>query len=106
MIDVLTTKVVAWEREKGKEFTYDGVRLLSMLEDYMTFRQEKELDKKRQRDQKKIQDQLKAEQEALYGSKPSPSKPPSTKKRLRPPWMVRTEGYILVEPHCKPRKQT
>jgi F-type H+-transporting ATPase subunit beta/protein regulator of cytokinesis 1 len=31
-------------------------------------------------DQKKIQDQIKAEQEALYGSKPSPSKPQSTKK--------------------------
>lgn len=34
-------------------------------------------------DQKKIQDQLKAEQEALYGSKPSPSKPQSTKKAPR-----------------------
>ncbi|PVH38225.1 hypothetical protein PAHAL_5G202500 [Panicum hallii] len=57
-----------------------NVRLLSMLEEYMIVRQEKELEKKRQRDQKKIQDQIKAEQEALYGSKPSPSKPQSTKK--------------------------
>lgn len=34
-------------------------------------------------DQKKLQDQLKAEQEALYGSKPSPSKPQSSKKAPR-----------------------
>lgn len=83
LVDVLTTKIVAWEAERGKEFTYDGVRLMSMLEEYMIVRQEKELQKKRQRDQKKIQDQLKAEQEALYGSKPSPSKPQSTKKAPR-----------------------
>ncbi|CAL5048302.1 unnamed protein product [Urochloa decumbens] len=80
MVDVLTTKVLAWEKEREKEFTYDGVRLLSMLEEYIIVRQKKELEKKRQRDQKKIQDQIKAEQEALYGSKPSPSKPQSTKK--------------------------
>ncbi|CAO2183230.1 unnamed protein product [Urochloa humidicola] len=80
MVDVLTTKVLAWEKEREKEFTYDGVRLLTMLEEYMIVHQEKELEKKRQRDQKKIQDQIKAEQEALYGSKPSPSKPQSTKK--------------------------
>ncbi|RLN34208.1 hypothetical protein C2845_PM03G20700 [Panicum miliaceum] len=58
MVDVLTTKIHAWEKEREKEFTYDG-------------------------DQKKIQDQIKAEQEALYGSKPSSSKPPSTKKAPR-----------------------
>lgn len=34
-------------------------------------------------DQKKIQDQIKAEQEVLYGSKPSPSKPQNTKKTPR-----------------------
>ncbi|KAM0861991.1 hypothetical protein ACQ4PT_045540 [Festuca glaucescens] len=60
-----------------------SVRLLSMLDEYMILRQEKEHEKKRQRDQKKLQDQLKAEQEALYGSKPSPSKPQSTKKAPR-----------------------
>uniref|UniRef100_A0ACD5VFX7 Uncharacterized protein n=1 Tax=Avena sativa TaxID=4498 RepID=A0ACD5VFX7_AVESA len=81
MVDVLTTKIIAWENERGKEFTYDGVRLLSMMDEYTIVRQEKEQEKKRQRDQKKLQDQLKAEQEALYGSKPSPSKPQSTKNR-------------------------
>ncbi|XP_062217988.1 65-kDa microtubule-associated protein 3-like isoform X1 [Phragmites australis] len=83
MVDVLTTKIVVWEKERGKEFTYDGAHLLSMLEEYMIVRQEKELEKKRQRDQKKLKDQLKAEQEALYGSKPSPSKPQSSKKAPR-----------------------
>ncbi|VAH78968.1 unnamed protein product [Triticum turgidum subsp. durum] len=83
MVDVLTTKIIAWENERGKEFTYDGVRLLSMLDEYMIVLQEKEQEKKRQRDQKKLHDQLKAEQEALYGSKPSPSKPQSIKKAPR-----------------------
>ncbi|KAL5227379.1 hypothetical protein ABZP36_015644 [Zizania latifolia] len=83
MVDVLRTKIVAWQNERGKEFTYDGVSLLSMLEEYTIVRQEKEQEKKRQRDQKKLQDQLKAEQEALYGSKPSPSKPQSTRKTPR-----------------------
>uniref|UniRef100_A0A0E0JMK1 Microtubule-associated protein MAP65-1a n=1 Tax=Oryza punctata TaxID=4537 RepID=A0A0E0JMK1_ORYPU len=84
MVDVLRTKITAWKNERGKEeFTYDGVSLSSMLDEYMFVRQEKEQEKKRQRDQKKLQDQLKAEQEALYGSKPSPSKPLSTKKAPR-----------------------
>ncbi|TVU20353.1 hypothetical protein EJB05_36560, partial [Eragrostis curvula] len=80
MVDILRSKIIAWEDEKGTEFTYDGARLLSMLEEYMIVCQEKEQERKRQRDQKKRQDQLKAEQEALYGSKPSSSKSHSTKK--------------------------
>jgi hypothetical protein len=28
LVDVLTTKIVAWETERGKEFTYDGVSFL------------------------------------------------------------------------------
>ncbi|KAL6848976.1 hypothetical protein ACP4OV_021559 [Aristida adscensionis] len=80
MVDVLRTKIIAWEEERGMVFTYDGVRLLSMLEEYVMVRQDKEQEMKRQRDRKKFQDQLKAVQETLYGSKPSPSKPHSTKK--------------------------
>uniref|UniRef100_A0A0D9WJH0 Uncharacterized protein n=1 Tax=Leersia perrieri TaxID=77586 RepID=A0A0D9WJH0_9ORYZ len=75
MVDILETNIIAWENERGNEFTYDGARLISMLEEYMVVREEKEQEKKRQRDQKKLQDQRKTEQEALYGSKPSPSKP-------------------------------
>ncbi|KAI3918197.1 hypothetical protein MKX01_041517 [Papaver californicum] len=80
MVEALSSKITAWENERGVEFTYDGIRLLSMLEEYSIVRQEKEQEVKRQRDQKKRQGQLIAEQEVLFGSKPSPSKPQSTKK--------------------------
>ncbi|CAL9100732.1 unnamed protein product, partial [Musa acuminata var. zebrina] len=83
MIETLAAKITQWEKERGVEFTYDGVRLLSMLEEYIIVRQEKEQERKRQRDQKKLQGQLIAEQEALYGSKPSPLKPQSAKKLHR-----------------------
>ncbi|KAI4347450.1 hypothetical protein L6164_008263 [Bauhinia variegata] len=83
MVDALTSKTVAWEKEKGTEFTYDGTLLLSMLEEYTISRQEKEEERRRQRDLKKLQGQLLAEQETLYGSKPSPSKPQSVKKAPR-----------------------
>ncbi|KAI3471067.1 hypothetical protein Pfo_027730 [Paulownia fortunei] len=83
MVDTLASKIIAWENEKGIEFTYDGVRLLSMLEGYTVLRQQKELERKRQRDQKKLQGQLLTEQEALYGSKPSPMKNHNVKKEPR-----------------------
>ncbi|CAM8987763.1 unnamed protein product [Rhodiola kirilowii] len=83
MVDALVSKTRAWEKDNGIEFTYDGISLLSMLEKYTILREEKEQERRRQRDQKKIQGQLIAEQEALYGSKPSPSKPQSVRKAPR-----------------------
>ncbi|XP_058763015.1 65-kDa microtubule-associated protein 3-like [Vicia villosa] len=83
MVDVLTSKTMSWEAERGVQFTYDGIRLLSMLEEYNILREEKEQERRRQRDMKKLQGQMIAEQEALYGSKPSPSKPQSVKKGAR-----------------------
>ncbi|KAJ8771508.1 hypothetical protein K2173_026685 [Erythroxylum novogranatense] len=83
MVEALTSKTIAWEYERGIEFLYDGIRLLSMLEEYTVLRQEKEEEKRRQRDQKKLKVQLIAEQEALYGSKPSPSKAQNVKKAPR-----------------------
>ncbi|XP_019441133.1 PREDICTED: 65-kDa microtubule-associated protein 3-like [Lupinus angustifolius] len=83
MVDGLSSKTVAWEKQKGIEFTYDGIRLLPMLEEYNILRLEKEQERRRQRDLKKIQGQMIAQQEALYGSKPSPSKPQSVKKGPR-----------------------
>ncbi|KAK1256766.1 65-kDa microtubule-associated protein 3 [Acorus gramineus] len=80
IVDALVSRTTAWERERGSEFKYDGIRLLSMLEEYTILRQEKEQERRRQRDQKKLQGQLIAEHEVLYGSKPSPSKTPSAKK--------------------------
>ncbi|KAI3517599.1 hypothetical protein L1887_16814 [Cichorium endivia] len=74
IVEALSVKTIAWENERGTEFTYDGIRLLSMLEEYKILRQEKEEERKRQRDQKKLQEQLIAEQEVMFGSKPSPMK--------------------------------
>ncbi|CAN0877897.1 65-kDa microtubule-associated protein 3 [Linum grandiflorum] len=83
MVEALASKTMAWEKERGIQFLYDGIRLLSMLEENTILRQEKEEEKRRQRDQKKLQGQLIAEQEARYGSKPSPSKNLSMKKGSR-----------------------
>ncbi|XP_043702226.1 65-kDa microtubule-associated protein 3-like [Telopea speciosissima] len=82
MVDALASKTMAWEKDRGVEFTYDGIRLLAMLEEYSVLRQEKEQERQRQRDQKKLQEQLIAEQEVLFGSKPSPSKPPLSGKKV------------------------
>ncbi|XP_071732686.1 65-kDa microtubule-associated protein 3-like [Rutidosis leptorrhynchoides] len=83
MVENLAVKTIAWENENGTEFTYDGIRLLAMLEEYKILRQEKEEERKRQRDQKKLQGQLMTEQEAMFGSKPSPMKLQSGKKGSR-----------------------
>ncbi|XP_057476328.1 65-kDa microtubule-associated protein 3-like isoform X2 [Actinidia eriantha] len=72
MVEALASKITSWESERGVEFTYDGVHLLSTLEEYTNLRQEKEQERKKQRDQKKLKGQLMAEQEVLFGSKPSP----------------------------------
>ncbi|KAL1822825.1 hypothetical protein ACET3Z_009603 [Daucus carota] len=83
IIQTLASKTDAWEKERGIEFTYDGIRLLSMLQDYNILRQEKEEERKRQRDQKKLEEQLIVEHEVLFGSKPSPKRPQSVKKGSR-----------------------
>ncbi|KAG9157346.1 hypothetical protein Leryth_004987 [Lithospermum erythrorhizon] len=83
MVEALAAKTRSWEDERGIEFSYDGISVLSMLEDYKILRHEKEEEHKRQREQKKLQGQLIAEQEALYGSKPSPMKNTSAKKGPR-----------------------
>ncbi|PKI65777.1 hypothetical protein CRG98_013849 [Punica granatum] len=46
MVEALASKTLAWERERGMEFTYDGIRLLSMLEKYTILRQEKEQERR------------------------------------------------------------
>ncbi|CAK7326864.1 unnamed protein product [Dovyalis caffra] len=80
MVDNLINKTLAWEDEKKMLFLYDGVRLVSILEDYKLTRQQREEEKKRYRDQKKLQDLLLTEKEAMYGSKPSPRKTNSFRK--------------------------
>lgn len=72
MVDNLISKTRTWEEERKMLFLYDGVRLVSILEDYKQARREKEEEKKLARDQKKLHDMLLAEKESIYGSKPSP----------------------------------
>ncbi|GAB2271558.1 hypothetical protein Dimus_006391 [Dionaea muscipula] len=74
MVDGLTMKAMVWKEERGTDFFYDGVCLLSMLEQYNNLRQEKEQEYQRQREERRLQGQLLAKQEALFGSKPSPTK--------------------------------
>lgn len=88
LVDALITRTRAWEEEKGMCFVFDGMRLLSMLNDYIFNRQEREDDKRRMRDQKRLQDQFLIQQEAMYGSRPSPTKANSNNqgaKRLSRP---------------------
>nr|XP_023884164.1 65-kDa microtubule-associated protein 5 isoform X2 [Quercus suber] len=75
IVDNLTGKVKAWEAEKGIPFLYDKVPILSSLEEYSSLRQEREEEKRKSREQKRLQEQLAAEQEALFGSRPTPKKP-------------------------------
>jgi protein regulator of cytokinesis 1 len=42
-------KTRAWEENHGLSFTYDGVPLLAMLDEYVMLRQEKEEEKKKMR---------------------------------------------------------
>ncbi|KAL5994705.1 hypothetical protein ACLOJK_024758 [Asimina triloba] len=80
LVENLIAKVKAWEKERGMPFLYHKGRLLETLEGYIVLRQEREEEKRRSREQKRLQGQVANEQEALFGSKPSPLKPLSMKK--------------------------
>ncbi|XP_010554316.1 PREDICTED: 65-kDa microtubule-associated protein 6-like [Tarenaya hassleriana] len=80
MVDTLIKRTLVWEEERQKPFLYDGVRLVSILEDYQMTRKQREEEKKRFRDQKKSQDLLLTQREAIYGSKPSPRRSNSFRK--------------------------
>ncbi|KAJ0094895.1 hypothetical protein Patl1_15660 [Pistacia atlantica] len=80
IVDNLINRTLAWEEETKIYFLYDGVRLVSILDDYKLARQQREEEKRRFRDQKKLQDLLMTEKEAIYGSKPSPRKTSSFRK--------------------------
>ncbi|PIN15459.1 hypothetical protein CDL12_11894 [Handroanthus impetiginosus] len=82
MVEALRSKAKAWEQERKVKFLYDGVGLISMIDQYCELKHLKEQERQRQRDQKKLQGQFIAEQEAIYGAKPSPSK--SGKRNIRP----------------------
>ncbi|CAN6907548.1 unnamed protein product [Brassica oleracea] len=80
MVDNLIKKTLLWEEQTQKSFLYDGVRLVSILEDYKLTRKQQEEEKKRYRGQKKMQDLLLNRRESIYGSKPSPRRSNSIRK--------------------------
>ncbi|CAM0955524.1 unnamed protein product [Alopecurus aequalis] len=82
LLENLTARVNAWEKEKGMPFMHDKMRLLDSLEQYTSGRQQKEDEKRRLRELKKLQEQFAAEQGATYGAKPSPMRPLSARKPL------------------------
>ncbi|XVE50740.1 hypothetical protein DITRI_Ditri01bG0187600 [Diplodiscus trichospermus] len=84
MVDTLVAKTRAWEEDRGISFSYDGVPLLAMLDEYAMLRQEREEEKRRLRDQKKFHEQQSTEQEAVFGSRASPALPAGTKKVVGP----------------------
>ncbi|XP_058218804.1 65-kDa microtubule-associated protein 1-like [Rhododendron vialii] len=73
LVETLVAKTRAWEEDRGLSFAYDGVPLLAMLDEYAMLRHDREEEKRRMRDQKKFHEQLNTEQEAIFGSRPSPS---------------------------------
>lgn len=49
LVETLVAKTGAWEEDHGISFTYDGVPLLAMLDEYAMLRQEREEEKRRMR---------------------------------------------------------
>jgi Ase1/PRC1/MAP65 family protein len=49
LVDTLAAKTRSWEAEKDMSFTYDGVPLLAMLEEYTLLRHNRKEDKRRLR---------------------------------------------------------
>ncbi|TXG67466.1 hypothetical protein EZV62_008741 [Acer yangbiense] len=84
LVDTLVAKTRTWEEERGLSFTYDGVPLLAMLDEYAMLRQEREEEKRRMKESKKFQELQSTEQETIFGSKPSPARPAGTKKVVGP----------------------
>ncbi|GAB4840600.1 hypothetical protein Ancab_021372 [Ancistrocladus abbreviatus] len=74
LVDLLIAKTRIWEEERKKEFLYDEVPLLAMLEDYNSLRQEKEEEMQRQRlEKKKVQSQVAVQQENPFSCRPGTS---------------------------------
>ncbi|KAG0518061.1 hypothetical protein BDA96_09G143000 [Sorghum bicolor] len=82
LVENLTAKIIAWEKEKGMPFMFNKVRLLHCLEEYTCTRQQKEEEKRRSRELKKLQEQSGTEQGAKFVTKPSPIRPLSARKPL------------------------
>ncbi|KAG9445290.1 hypothetical protein H6P81_016630 [Aristolochia fimbriata] len=84
LVDTLVAKTRTWEEDRGLTFSYDGVPLLAMLDEYAMLRHDREEAKRRMRDQKRFHEQINTEQESLFGSRPSPVRPLGPKKVVGP----------------------
>lgn len=82
LLDSLTAKTKAWEKEKGIPFMFDKGRLLDSLEKYTSARCRKEEEKRQSRELKKLQEQFASEQGTKCGTKPSPIRPLPARKPL------------------------
>ncbi|KQK01055.1 65-kDa microtubule-associated protein 1 [Brachypodium distachyon] len=85
LVETLVGKTRAWEENHGLSFTYDGVPLLAMLDEYVMLRQEKEEEKKKMREQKRYSEQLlNIEREGPFGTRVSPYRLAGAKKVASP----------------------
>ncbi|XP_061345886.1 65-kDa microtubule-associated protein 1-like [Gastrolobium bilobum] len=84
LVDTLVAKTQAWEEAHDMSFTYDGVPLLAMLDEYAMLRHDREEEKRRMRDQKKYHEQQSTEQEPVFSPRPSPARPVGNKKVVGP----------------------
>ncbi|KAJ1441316.1 Microtubule associated protein [Sesbania bispinosa] len=84
LVDTLIAKTRSWEEVHSVSFTYDGVPLLAMLDEYAMLRHEREEEKRRMKDQKKYHEQQNTDQESVLGSRPSPARPLGNKKVVGP----------------------
>ncbi|KAK7256939.1 hypothetical protein RIF29_30551 [Crotalaria pallida] len=75
IVENLTTKVKAWEMEKGIPFLYEKVPFLHCLDEYNVHRQLREEEKRKSREQKRLHEQHAMEQAALFGSRSATKKP-------------------------------
>ncbi|KAG6530372.1 65-kDa microtubule-associated protein 6-like isoform X2 [Zingiber officinale] len=69
MVDKLMNKIFVWEIERRMPFLYDGVSLVSILEEYKLLRLQKEELKRRYREQRKLRNLFPTGKEAVYVSK-------------------------------------
>ncbi|KAL9319851.1 hypothetical protein ACSQ67_011690 [Phaseolus vulgaris] len=84
LVDTLVAKTRTWEEAHNMSFTYDGVPLLAMLDEYAMLRHERQEEKRRMRDQKKYYEQQTTDQDPVFSSRPSPARPLGNKKVVGP----------------------
>lgn len=94
MVDNLICRTIAWESARNSPFIYDGVRLVSILEEYKLTRKQKEDERKKYQDQKKHQELLLKQKESMYRSKPSPRRSNSFNQKLT----STANGFITPSP--------